>query len=319
MKKIFLSLLAYFSIFPIFAQLNEDQNLLKTSTTNVIGTNSPAPLRFEVASVSYNSYHWQTGGIIIVELFQKFFGTDYQKYTIENGFEQGVNSGIPKVTLLECKGLYHYARVSLGNPVNLGTEYGGYANYSRAIYVDCRDYSRYVVKITYLQDRVDSFTGLNQIKINLSPNGIATDSFSGPSVADQDFTTSGTLKIVSTGDSYLLGNLGIGTATPREKLSVNGNIRAKEVKVETANWPDYVFKTDYKIVPLTDLETYIKTNRHLPEMPTAKEAETNGIELGEMNKRLLQKIEELTLYLIELKKENEQLKTRVEAIELSKK
>lgn len=98
------------------------------------------------------------------------------------------------------------------------------------------------------------------------------------------------------------GNVGIGTTTPNEKLSVNGNIRSKEVKVEAINWPDYVFEKDYKIVSLEDLEKYIKIHKHLPDVPTAKEVTSNGLELGEMNKALLKKVEELTLYLIEQNK-----------------
>ncbi len=99
------------------------------------------------------------------------------------------------------------------------------------------------------------------------------------------------------------GNVGIGTTTPNEKLAVNGKIRAKEIKVETANWPDYVFADGYKVEKLEELERYIKANKHLPEMPSAKEVEANGIELGEMMKLQQKKIEELTLYLIEKDKE----------------
>ncbi|CAH0277755.1 MULTISPECIES: hypothetical protein [unclassified Pedobacter] len=100
------------------------------------------------------------------------------------------------------------------------------------------------------------------------------------------------------------GNFGIGTATPHEKLSVNGNIRAREIKVEATNWPDYVFEEGYNVGTLEGLESYIRANKHLPEMPSAKEAQANGVALGEMNKLLLKKIEELTLYVIELKKES---------------
>jgi hypothetical protein len=103
------------------------------------------------------------------------------------------------------------------------------------------------------------------------------------------------------------GNIGIGTLTPRERLSVNGNIRAKEIKVEAQNWPDYVFDENYKVGKLEELESYLKINKHLPEMPTAKEVELNGVTLGEMNKLLLKKVEELTLHLIEQQKQlNEQ-------------
>ncbi len=98
------------------------------------------------------------------------------------------------------------------------------------------------------------------------------------------------------------GNVGIGTTNPTEKLSVNGNIRAREIKVEATNWPDYVFEENYKVGKLEELESYIKANKHLPEIPSAKEVRTNGVELGGMNKLLLKKIEELTLQLIEVNK-----------------
>lgn len=114
------------------------------------------------------------------------------------------------------------------------------------------------------------------------------------------------------------GNVGIGTTTPNEKLSVNGKIRAKEIKVETANWPDYVFAEGYKVGTLEELEDYIKVNKHLPDMPSAKEAETNGVELGEMNKLLLKKVEELTLYLIEKDKQIKQLENRMANLEKQK-
>jgi hypothetical protein len=106
-----------------------------------------------------------------------------------------------------------------------------------------------------------------------------------------------------------VGNIGIGTLTPKEKLSVFGTVRAVEVKVESTNWPDYVFAKDYKIGTLTELEAYIKTNKHLPEIPSAAEAAKNGIALGEMNKLLLKKIEELTLHVIEMNKRVEKLET----------
>ncbi|MCX2495307.1 hypothetical protein OQX63_17585 [Pedobacter sp. PF22-3] len=101
------------------------------------------------------------------------------------------------------------------------------------------------------------------------------------------------------------GNIGFGTLNPTEKLSVNGKIRAKEVKVEAANWPDYVFEEGYKVGTLEVLESYIKTHKHLPGMPSAKDVEANGIAVSEMLKLQQQKIEELTLQLIELSKKVE--------------
>jgi hypothetical protein len=101
------------------------------------------------------------------------------------------------------------------------------------------------------------------------------------------------------------GNLGIGTSSPTEKLSVNGKIRAREIKVETINWPDYVFAKDYELPSLEETEQYIKEKGHLPGIPSAEEVKVSGVDLGEMNTKLLQKIEELTLHLIEQQKRNE--------------
>jgi len=99
------------------------------------------------------------------------------------------------------------------------------------------------------------------------------------------------------------GYVGIGTIAPQEALSVNGNIRSKQVKVETVNWPDYVFDDHYQVMPLPDLEKYITKNRHLPEMPSAIEVASNGQNLGEINLKLLKNLEELTLHLIEKDKQ----------------
>ncbi|SMD08271.1 hypothetical protein SAMN04488524_4743 [Pedobacter africanus] len=111
------------------------------------------------------------------------------------------------------------------------------------------------------------------------------------------------------------GNVGIGTLTPNTKLAVNGNIRALEIKVETANWPDYVFAKDYKLPTLQETEKHIKDKGHLPGIPSAAEVKANGVDLGEMNARLLQKIEELTLYLIRLEKENDKQKQKNRSLE----
>ncbi|MCX2495306.1 hypothetical protein OQX63_17580 [Pedobacter sp. PF22-3] len=95
------------------------------------------------------------------------------------------------------------------------------------------------------------------------------------------------------------GNVGIGTANPQDKLTVAGNIGAREIKVSTNAGADFVFEPDYKLPDLTELEKFVKTNKHLPEIPTAKQMVDEGVNLGELNIKLLQKVEELTLHLIE--------------------
>jgi hypothetical protein len=97
------------------------------------------------------------------------------------------------------------------------------------------------------------------------------------------------------------GNVGIGTINPLSyKLAVNGSAIATSMTVKAfANWPDYVFKKEYQLPSLTDVKTYIDQNHHLPEMPSAQQIEKDGLNLGEINKLLVKKVEELTLYLIE--------------------
>ncbi|MEC5147383.1 hypothetical protein [Chitinophaga sp. 212800010-3] len=117
------------------------------------------------------------------------------------------------------------------------------------------------------------------------------------------------------------GNVGIGTNVPQAKLSVNGDVSAKKIKVTQTGWPDFVFHEAYALPSLQEVENYVAVHNHLPGIPSAKEIETHGVDLGEMNKQLLQKVEELTLYLIrehkkslELEKENIELAKMISAL-----
>jgi len=132
------------------------------------------------------------------------------------------------------------------------------------------------------------------------------------------------------------GNVGIGTSAPKAKmhvttgmvigtsttvpatgyiLSVNGKIMTEEVRVQMdANWPDYVFDNKYKLRPLKEVEQFIAAKKHLPGIPSAKQVAEEGLHLGDMQKRIMEKVEELTLYVIQLNKENQQLKQEVETL-----
>lgn len=109
-------------------------------------------------------------------------------------------------------------------------------------------------------------------------------------------------------------NIGIGTtlaSNPNSyKLAVNGKIGAKEVQIENTSltWPDFVFKAGYTLRSLAEVEAFINVNGHLPEIPSEEQVKQEGIKVSELNAKLLQKIEELTLYVIELKKEVDALK-----------
>jgi hypothetical protein len=103
------------------------------------------------------------------------------------------------------------------------------------------------------------------------------------------------------------GNVGIGIQTPINKLDVNGTIHSKEVKVDMIGWSDFVFKKEYSLPTLTEVEKHINEKGHLENIPSEEEVLKNGINLGEMNAKLLQKIEEMTLYIIEQNKRIEKL------------
>ena len=105
------------------------------------------------------------------------------------------------------------------------------------------------------------------------------------------------------------GNVGIGTQnTFGYRLAVNGTIGSTEVKVEnTSAWPDFVFEKDYELLTLQEVEQHISEKGHLPEIPSEEEVTENGINLGEMDAKLLMKIEELTLYMIDINKRVNQL------------
>jgi hypothetical protein len=118
-----------------------------------------------------------------------------------------------------------------------------------------------------------------------------------------------------TGGKVLIGNV---TAPGNYKLYVEQGILTERVKValkSTSYWADYVFAPDYKLMPLNEVEAFVKEHRHLPNVPSAEEVVKDGIDVATMDAKLLEKIEELTLYMLQLKQENEALKARIEKLE----
>lgn len=110
------------------------------------------------------------------------------------------------------------------------------------------------------------------------------------------------------------GNIGIGTASPSYKLDVNGTIRANEIIVNTTG-ADFVFAEDYQLRPLSEVKAFIQENKHLPEIKSAQEMHENGVGVNELQTQLLQKIEELTLYILQQEEKIQQQELRIKALE----
>ncbi|HVW96021.1 MAG TPA: hypothetical protein VHA56_08640, partial [Mucilaginibacter sp.] len=117
------------------------------------------------------------------------------------------------------------------------------------------------------------------------------------------------LTVDNAGNGYFAGNVGIGTTSPDQKLTVNGQVHSTSVVVTSTVPADYVFDTNYHLRPLTDVKAFVDKNHHLPEVPSAADFNKDGQNLGEMNMLLLKKVEELTLYLIEKDKQLAEQKT----------
>lgn len=142
---------------------------------------------------------------------------------------------------------------------------------------------------------------------------VNTSTITSPSVSGTNLTfTNVNTTNLNASNAVKIGNANVPSGY---KLAVDGKAICTELKVRATNaWPDYVFEDTYKLRSINELEKFINENNHLPNIPSAKEIEENGIEVGDMNSKLLEKIEELTLYMIAINKENEALRKEVEVL-----
>ena len=149
--------------------------------------------------------------------------------------------------------------------------------------------------------RPNYFTVTNLKIPGLKPSQIAK-AISGAGALSSVFSVSGV-------------NVGIGTTAPQAKLDVAGSIKSNDIVLATSIWADYVFEPSYRLKPLSEVEAFVREHKHLPDVPSETEVKKNGVSVGKMNVALLQKVEELTLYMIEPSHENALLKKKDAAIE----
>lgn len=111
------------------------------------------------------------------------------------------------------------------------------------------------------------------------------------------------------------GKVGVGTDNPQSTLAVNGKITATEVEVTMNGWPDYVFEQDYPLPSLDEVNSFVQANGHLPDVPSQQEMEGAELGLGEFSMLLLRKVEELTLYVVDLHEKNQELQAKLETLQ----
>ena len=225
-----------------------------------------------------------------------------------------LNSSYNTNTFQICNG------VTLTNSSN---EYGafslafeGNANITNSLVVGVSGYNWTPSNMSsYILDSKLFVQGNAFINGSLETNDFRTISLNAQNISANNFNISN----ISVTNSNVSNKLKVGAMQPTGsntdyKLSVDGKAVFKEAVVTLDNWADFVFENNYKLRKLEEVEAFIKENHHLPDVPSEKEVKENGVSLGEMDAILLQKIEELTLYMIELKKENEALKKEVQKI-----
>ena len=279
MKKIYV-LICFMLSFAVSKAQSYDVLSYNLNNTPVNGVNIKTNLPFtngtQMVSLKVEGYTYGAGAIIDLNISWYIYGGTFRNPTISSA-----GSYTPEVFLTNNNGMVN-------------------------VFINEKDY--------YTRFRITAFAkGMGELSTWFQGWTIVDEAMQGTQSVNLTYKNNFKGTVTNQGDLFSSGNMGIGTTdTKGYKLAVNGKIRAQEIKVEAANWPDYVFAKDYKLPSLQQTEKHIQEKGHLPGIPSAEEVEANGVDLGEMNAKLLKKIEELTLHLIEIEKQNKKQQKEIE-------
>lgn len=292
-KHIVIAALSYIISFPTFAQWSNNNNSETTTSRSVgVGTTNPQYGKLEIAADSHeeNALRLKTGKFSMngtAEFQIDAPGTHGGRFVVNQDGEVGIGSSTPSEKLEVRNG-----NILVGN----SNEGGG------KIYLGNSNHGLIRQGNVVSLFSAGNNGGISFIHRNWDGNGY--NNWDTSMYLDND------------------GNVGIGTEDPQNKLSVNGTLWAKEIKCSLNDAADWVFEESYDLRSLEEVESYVKDNKHLPDVPSAEEFKENDMNVAEMNNTLLQKIEELTLYMIDMNKrmkeieeENSTLKEKVSTLE----
>lgn len=271
------------------------------------------------ANIGTGLYGWNRGG---ATANYGIYGTS----TSLSGSNYGVYGRTTAATSALNYGVYGETQGAVGNYGVYGKVTTASGQYGYAVFGSASgtgtNYAGFFSGHTYIggDDEALTISGTNpyiQFKDGSTEKAYVRASGSDLLLATNSGNASGKVVLRTNGVGRLwidaAGNVSIGSSgkvASGYMLSVVGKVMAEEVRVElNGTWPDYVFAKDYKLMPLQTLKKYVIENNHLPDVPAA-EAMKDGIEVGKMNKMLMQKVEELTLYVIQLNEELQQLKNQ---------
>lgn len=306
-------------------QFRSSDNNITVGSDNVMKFNAPNMQFYPTGQVAVNGAFKATGNVTLSGLAGSSsrvltVGTNGQLSSVEystfndnlgnHTAEQNINLNGKKIVngTSTTKGIF----VSTEGKVRIGT---GFTVPSNALEVDGT--------IVSSELKISNLANATPQALIIYPDGLVhATSYStladnmGNHTATQNINLDGNKIVGSSASTNGLfvgtnGNvrIGAGSGNPSKALEVNGIVRSKEVLVEITGWSDFVFEKDYKLMSLAEVEQFVKQHGHLPDVPSANEVEENGIGLGEMNALLLQKIEEMTLHLIEMEKRIQELES----------